>query len=102
MSSGASWSETRKLTVNVCERSRPHTASQFFERQPNPTLDRAERQAGVVRDLVVGLATDKGAPNQVGLAGREPIDKLPEQLCPRRRGELVEDVANLRIGQTFR
>src|ERR1051326_3525874 len=86
ISSGAWLSSTQKLTLNVCERSRLHSRAEFFKAKSDAALNRAKGQSGCVGDLVVGLAADECATNQVGLTRRQALDQPPQELTASSRG----------------
>src|SRR6267143_5987308 len=68
MSSGAGRS-TRNLvsTVNATQRSGPQRAAQLVQTQADATLDGSQGKACFAGDLLVRLAADVGAPDQVRL-----------------------------------
>ena len=74
-------------------------ATQFVQSQPDATLNRAERQSGCIGNLLMRLAADKGATDQISLAGWQAIDELPEQLVAVGRIELLEYIMYARVRQ---
>src|SRR5579859_5868928 len=77
MSSGAARSTRNgRSALTATQRSVPQCAPQLVKAQADPTLHRPQRQTGLAGDLLVRLAADVRAPDQVRLRRRERVDEL--------------------------